>query len=79
MAIEEDEKSFGKWILGYHICNHDVTGENIESTWRIEGVMTCAAIDTVVYWYRPGGVTLTTWSCAGDEEPYLELTVTNSH
>ena len=45
----------------------------MEATWRLEGVMTCAAIDTVTYHSSGGDATLLTWSCAGDEVPFIEI------
>ncbi len=49
----------------------------LQAVWRLEGVMTCACIDTLVdlSLYHP--YELVTWSCAGDEEPYLEVRLWN--
>jgi hypothetical protein len=48
-----------------------------EYVWRLAGVMTCTVIDTATYNNSSGNVTLLTWSCAGDEEPFIEIRLTN--
>ena len=70
----------GSWDAAAHnipLVSHETVDGHLEMVWRLDGVMVCAAIDSLNYRGSRSMGELVTWSCAGEEEAYIEVRVSN--